>query len=134
MEDMVLNQLEVAPALTVLQAARDFAAALVETPQYQAFEQASEQVRTDTHAQNVVQAYQAKQRSLQGVMMLNALGKEDQEELEHLREQFLTQPSVVEYNQAQAALVAMCQASGDLLSQSIGLDFAAACKTGGCCG
>ena len=40
MSDFALNELEVAPPEVVIQSARDFAAALVETPQFQAFEAA----------------------------------------------------------------------------------------------
>jgi len=132
MTDLVLNDLELAPPSVVRQAARDFAIALAETPQFKAFEQASERLRHDQAAQRAIEAYQAKQQSLQMLLMLNAVGREDQAELERLRQAFLAEPSVAAYLQAQADFAALCQAAADLLSRHIGLSFTAACGPG-CC-
>ena len=133
MADLEVSDLEVAPPTAVRQAARDFAAALAETPQFKAFEQVAERLRHDEAAQHAIAAYQDKQAALRVMLMLNAVSAEDQAELERLREAFLSNPSVVAYLQAQADLTAICQAAADLLSQHIGLSYAAACRSG-CCG
>ena len=127
-----MDALEIASEEVVKQAAHDFAAALVETPQFKAFEQTSEALRNDEKALNAMEAFQAKQSSLQALLMLNAVGAEEQAELERMRQAFMNEPTVSAYFQAQSELTAMCQASADLLSKHLGLSFAAACGPG-CC-
>jgi len=132
MTDLTLNELEVAPPSVILQAARDFAGALAETPQFQAFEEAAERLRRDEAAQRAMQAYQARQQSLQMMLMLNAASAEEGAELKRLQQAFLAAPAVAAYLQAQEDLTAICRAAADLLSQHTGLSFAAACGPG-CC-
>lgn len=129
---MKLNELEIAPATVVQQAARDFAAALAETPQFRAFEEATERLNQDEAAQRAMGAYQDKQQALQAVLMLNAVSVEERVELESLRKTFLESPSVVAYVLAETELRAVCQEAASMLSQHIGLSFAAACSSG-CC-
>ncbi len=132
MTDYDLNELELAPPEVVRQAARDFAAALAETPQFKAYEEAAERLNHDTEAQRAIEAFETKQQSLQAMLMLNAVSEADQAELQRLKRAFSSLPAVVAYFQAQADLMTLCQAIGDLLSQAIGLDYAAACGSG-CC-
>ena len=113
-------------------AAHAFAQALAESDEFQAFEQATDGLRQDETAQRIIEAYQTKQQSLQVSQMLGAVSAEDQAELEHLRQAFLSHPTVAAYLQAQENLTAICQAAADLLSQRIGLSFTAACGPG-CC-
>jgi cell fate (sporulation/competence/biofilm development) regulator YlbF (YheA/YmcA/DUF963 family) len=127
-----LSEQELASPAVVPQAAHDFAAALAATWQFTALEAASERLRQDQAAQHAMEAYQAKQLSLQAVLMLNALSVDEQADLERLREAFLAEPSVGAYLQAEAELRAFCQATADLLSEHVGLNFAAACSSG-CC-
>jgi cell fate (sporulation/competence/biofilm development) regulator YlbF (YheA/YmcA/DUF963 family) len=129
---MELNELEIAPPAVVRQAACDFAAALAEAPQFSAFEQANQRLTSDTTAQRAMETFQAKQKSLEALLRLNAVSAEEQAELERLRSNFMTQDSVVAYFQAETDLRALCQATAGLVSQHIGLDFAAACSSG-CC-
>ncbi len=68
----VVDDMEIAPPSVVKQAARDFAAVLSETPQFQAFEQAAETFQKDEPAQRAMQAYESKQQSLRALLMLNA--------------------------------------------------------------
>lgn len=133
MEDKVFDDLETAPPSIVLKAGRDFAAALAETPQFQAFEQAAERFRNDETAQHAMSAYREKQQDWRALIMLHALNAEQQTELENLKNTFLNQPIVQEYFKAQTELVTLCQSLGDTLSESIGLDYAAACGVS-CCG
>lgn len=129
---MELNELEIAPATVVQQAARDFAAALAGTPQFKAFEEARERLNQDEAAQRAMGAYQERQQALQAVLMLNAASVEERAELESLRKTFLESPSVLAYVLAETDLRAVCQEAATLLSQQIGLNFAAACSSG-CC-
>ena len=133
MDDTVSEDIEIASPSVVKQAARDFAAALAETPQFKSFEQADYAFRQDQAAQQAMQAYQQKQQSLRAMLMLNALNVEQRDELERLQSAFISQPVVQEYFTAQADLATLCQALGDALSESIGLNYVAACGVS-CCG
>lgn len=133
MEEMIIEDIEMASPSVVKQAARDFAAALAETPQFKAFEQTAYSFRQDQAAQQAMQAYQQKQQSLRALLMLNALGSEQRDELERLQSAFINQPVVQKYFTAQAELATLCQALGDAFSESIGLNYAASCGVS-CCG
>ncbi len=132
MTDVVLNELELAPPEVVRQSARDFAVVLAETPQFKAYEEAAERLNHDPVAQRAIDAYQAKRESLQAMLMLNAVNDADQAELQRLQNVFSSAPAVMAYAQAQADLMAICQAVADGLSEAIGLNYAAACSSG-CC-
>ena len=132
MDDLLLNELEIAPPSVVRQAARDFATALAETPPFKAYEQAEQRLRGNQAAQRVIGTYQSKQTSLRMSLMLNAASAEERAELARLREAFLAEPTVAAYLQAQADLMNLCEVAAGLLSQHIGLSFAAACGSG-CC-
>jgi cell fate (sporulation/competence/biofilm development) regulator YlbF (YheA/YmcA/DUF963 family) len=132
MSDFDLNELELAPPEVVRQSARDFAVALSETPQFRAYEEATERLNQDLMAQRAINAFQAKQQSLQAMLLLNAVSEADKAELQRLQRAFASTPAVVIYAQVQADLMAICQASADWLSEAISLNYAAACGSG-CC-
>ncbi len=134
MVDTTWNELEVASKSTVMQTARQFAEALVDTVQFRTFEQAYYNFRQDAEAQSAIQGFQKKQASLKVLLMLNAVSAEDRQELQTLLDRVNQRQSVIEYNQAQQALVSISQEIGDQLSQAIGLDYGNSCRTGGCCG
>lgn len=90
MNQMNLTEIEIAPPTVVRAAGRDFAAALAETPQFIAFEQAYESLRHDTAAQQALSAYQTKMESLRALLMLNAVGDDERAELEQLTQDYLT--------------------------------------------
>lgn len=133
MENLASENIEVAPPDVVKRAARDFAAALADTPQFKALDQAADHLRQDQAAQQAMGAYQEKQIAWRALMMLNALSDEQKAELEQLRAAFMNRPVVEEYFKAQTDFVTLCQTLGDTLSESIGLNFAAACGAS-CCG
>jgi cell fate (sporulation/competence/biofilm development) regulator YlbF (YheA/YmcA/DUF963 family) len=99
MNDYDLNELELALTEVVRQAARDFAAALAETPQFRAYEEAVERLNHDTMAQRAIDAFQAKQQSLQAMLMLNAVSEADKAELQRLQNAFSSVPAVMAYAQ-----------------------------------
>lgn len=127
-----LNELELAPPEVVRQAARDFAAALADTPQFRAYEEAVERLNHAPEAQRAIEAFQTKQQSLQAMIMLNALSEADKAELQRLQRVFSSTPAVIAYAEAQADLMTICQAAADRLSETIGLNYAAVCGSG-CC-
>lgn len=133
MKDTAFEDIEVASPQVVKQAAHDFAAALAETPQFKAFEQAAYAFRQDHLAQQALQAFQEKQQSLRALLMLNALSTEQRDELEQLQSTLFNLAVVQDYLTAQAELASLCQVIGDMLSESIGLNYATACGVS-CCG
>ena len=132
MNHFALNELEIAPPDVVRQSARDFATALAETQQFQTFEAAVQRMYDDEAAMMALEAYQTKQQSLQTMLMLNAVSDQEHAELERLRLAYAVRPSVAAFAQAQAELTSLCQTTADLLSQSIGLNYAASYGSG-CC-
>lgn len=128
-----MNEIEIAPPSVVWQATSDFANALAETAQFKAFEQAKDCLHHDDHAQQAFSAYQIKWRSLEALIRLNALGMDDQKELENLRRAYLAEPSITDYFQAQSNLAELCREAADKLSQASGLNFVTACVPS-CCG
>jgi cell fate (sporulation/competence/biofilm development) regulator YlbF (YheA/YmcA/DUF963 family) len=117
----------------VERAARNLAAALAETPEYKAFEEAYVRFRDDERGQEALWAYQEQQRLLQPMLMLGAASAEQRAELDELREAWMAEASVSQYLEAQTALSTLARAIDELLSGKIGLGFAAACRPS-CCG
>ena len=115
-----------------LQAAREFAAVLAETAEYQAFDQAQLRLRRDAAAQAAIRAFQERQQSLQLMLMLGALSEADRHDLQRLQREMLAQPTVQAYVEAQEQLSLLCQEVAGLISEVIGLSFAASCGPG-CC-
>jgi cell fate (sporulation/competence/biofilm development) regulator YlbF (YheA/YmcA/DUF963 family) len=113
-------------------AAKAFAAAVAETPEFQAFEQSAYRLRHDSEAQRVIQAFQEKQRSLGMMRQLGALDEGQLAELDRLYDEMMANPTVQAYSTAQAVLVEMCQAANAEISRAVGLDFAASCAPA-CC-
>ena len=116
----------------VQRAARDFAAALAATPQYEAFQRAAEALEKDARANQIISEYEQLQHSLYMMTMLGAVSPEDQADLDGLKEALRTNETIAAYSQSQADLAALCQEAGGLLSQRIGINFAAACGKS-CC-
>jgi cell fate (sporulation/competence/biofilm development) regulator YlbF (YheA/YmcA/DUF963 family) len=114
------------------QSIRDFAMALTEAKEFQAFEIAAQNLRQDAEAQSAIRDFQEKQSSLQMMLMLNAVSSEDQQELQRLQQAFVSHPTVAAYLQAQDNLTAVCQTVAQMLNESTGLSFSAACGPG-CC-
>jgi cell fate (sporulation/competence/biofilm development) regulator YlbF (YheA/YmcA/DUF963 family) len=133
MDEMELNEIEAASPSVVRTAARDFAAALAETPQFKAFERAYEALSRDSAAQQALSAYRAKTESLRALLMLNAVGETERAELEMLKNNYLTRSTVQTYAQAEAELTVLCRQAAGMISAAIDLNYAASCGAS-CCG
>jgi Protein of unknown function (DUF964). len=133
MDEMEINEIEVATPSVVHAAGRDFAAALAETAQFKAFEQAHEALSHDVAAQQALSAYRDKADSLSVLLKLNATSEAERAELERLRQDYLMRASVQDYAAAQAELTTLCQQAAGKISAAIGLNYAASCGTS-CCG
>lgn len=113
--------------------ARAFAEALADTPEFHAFEDAAVAFKHDRPAQEAMRLFQEKQRSLRMMQQLGMLEQAQLDELDHLRDAMVNQPTVRAYVDAQNDLILLCQAVAKELSAAIELDFAGACASG-CCG
>ena len=126
------NETDAEPS-DVERAARRFAAALAETPTYRAFEEASVRFSNDEHARAAYQAFQERQRELQPMIMLGAASEEQKTELDQMYQAFMSEHSASGLLDAQASLAALCSQLDIVLSQRLGIPFAATCSPG-CCG
>jgi cell fate (sporulation/competence/biofilm development) regulator YlbF (YheA/YmcA/DUF963 family) len=117
-----------------MQTAKQFAETLADTTQFREFEQSYFNFRQDAEAQSAIREFQEKQASLRALLMLNAVSEQERQNLEVLQEHIYRQHSVLKYTRAQEELAATCQQIGDLLSETIGLDYGTSCRSGGCCG
>ena len=130
---MTIPTLETASPTVVRDAARDFADALMDTPEYKEFHSASDRMGKDPLAQAAIQAFQNKQREMQMMAQLNSVAPEDQSELERLHQAMMAQPAVVTYFMALDSFTKLCQAAADGIYEYTKLNIASACG-GGCCG
>jgi cell fate (sporulation/competence/biofilm development) regulator YlbF (YheA/YmcA/DUF963 family) len=130
---MNLMDIQTAETTNVETAVRAFAQILADSAVFQRFEQASEQMQADAAAQAAMNAFQQKQQSLQALLMLNAVSLDERSELQQLQEAFFSQPTVAALLDAQEDLRAICQTVAGVLSERIGLPFAAACGPGCSC-
>lgn len=133
MKETIEDNLEIAPIEVVMQAARNFAAALAESPQFREFEQAADRLNHDNDAQERIKALQEQQQAWQALIMLNALNPEQKAHLDNLQNSLMNQATVQGYLHAQTELAALCQYIGDQLSEAIGLNYSSACGVS-CCG
>lgn len=118
-------------------AAKAFAAALADTPEFRAFEESYHAFKHDRAAQEVVRHVEDKQRMLQMMQRLGKLEQNELDELSRLRETMMSQPVVSAYVDAQNELIELCQTVVREISDAIDLDFAGACaapSASGCCG
>jgi cell fate (sporulation/competence/biofilm development) regulator YlbF (YheA/YmcA/DUF963 family) len=133
MDEMKLNEIEVASPSVVHISARDFAAALAETAQFKAFERAYEALSQDVSAQQALTAFREKADSLEVMLQLNAASDAERAELEQLRQSYMNRASVQSYGAAQAELQSLCQQTAEKISAAIGLSYATTCGPS-CCG
>jgi len=133
MNNVGLHDAEVVTPAEVHRAARAFAAALAETPQFTAFKQADEALSNDTEAQQALSRLQAKAKSLRALLMLNAVSDAERAELDGLRDAYLTRATVRASAAAEGELTGLCQQAARIMSAATGMDYAATCGAS-CCG
>jgi cell fate (sporulation/competence/biofilm development) regulator YlbF (YheA/YmcA/DUF963 family) len=128
-----VNDIEVASPEVVHAAGRNFAAALAQTPQFKAFEQAYDTLSQDSAAQEALLAYQTKAEAVRTLRKRNTPSEAEYAELERLKNDYLGRPTVLAYTAAEAELTALCQQAAGMISAAIGLNYAAVCGAS-CCG
>lgn len=116
-----------------LEAARALAAALAETPEYKAYDRAEMGLRHDKDAQEAIRALQERQLDLGWKQQMGLTSEAEREELQRLQQAMMAQPAVQTYVDAQKPLAVLCHEVSELVTESIGLSFAASCGPGCSC-
>ena len=123
-----------AAEVEALEAAGAFGAALRASPEFNALFAANEALSADAGATAAIEAFGARQAALRTEAMMGILTAAQRAELERLQKSMLAVPTVASYVAATEAFGAVCRETAVVVSAQIGIDFAANCRTGGCCG
>jgi cell fate (sporulation/competence/biofilm development) regulator YlbF (YheA/YmcA/DUF963 family) len=117
-----------------LAAAGTFGAILRASPEFSALLAADRAISADAAATAAITAFGNLQAELRTEAMMGILTAAQRAELEGLQKAMLAVPTVASYVAATAAFQAICRETADVVSAQIGIDFAANCRSGGCCG
>ena len=104
------------------------------SPEFTSLVEAGERLKMDAVADAAIEAFGRRQAELRIQMMLGTLEASQRDELDRLQAAMLACPSVAAYVAAQEAFQAVCRETAAVVSAQIGIDFAANCRSGGCCG
>ncbi len=117
-----------------LTAAGTFGATLRGSPEFTALLAADAALSGDAAATAAIEAFGTLQGELRPEIMMGVLDDAQRAELERLQQAMLIVPSVAAYVAATAAFQSLCRETAAVVSAQIGIDFAANCRGGGCCG
>ena len=123
-----------AAELNALAAGGTFGASLRATAEFGALLAASAAMDGDPVAQAALAAYGEKQQEYRVEAAMNLLDESQADELRRLLDEMYAVPSVRAYADASTAFGALCRETAAVITGLIGLDFAADCRSGGCCG
>lgn len=111
----------------------DLAGALMAAPAYRALVAAADRMRADPAAADAIRAAEERQAHLQREEARGRDTPAARQEVEGLWEQVERQPVVIAYHEAERSLVEVCQEVNRVVSEILGLDFAAHARRS-CCG
>ncbi len=117
-----------------LAAAGAFGTALRASPEFARLLAANEVLTADADATAAIDALGRRQAELRMETAFGTLDPSQQQELEDLRAAMLASSSVAAYIAAQNEFQAVCRETAAVVSAQIGIDFAANCRSGSCCG
>lgn len=118
-------QTELMPEASVFLALGELADVIKEQPQYSSVVEAYQLMRSDSEAQQMLRDLQAWQR--RGVL------PEEEEVFQERLEQFYARPSVADYYASESALKDLLKQVDAIISDIMGINFAASAKRS-CCG
>ena len=142
---MTLQQLsiqdspEVASALRAaeaeaLMAAGTFGRVLGASPEFASLVRAGDALTADREANAAIEAFGRRQTELRMAAMFGTIAESERAELEVLQAAMVVCPAVAAYVAAQSAFQAVCRETAAVFSGQIGINFAANCRSGSCCG
>ena len=103
-------------------------------PEFAALLAAESALSADATANAAIEAFGNVQAELRTEAMMGILTAAQRAELERLQKAMLAVPTVATYIAATATFQAVCRETAAVVSAQIGIDFAANCRSGGCCG
>jgi cell fate (sporulation/competence/biofilm development) regulator YlbF (YheA/YmcA/DUF963 family) len=112
---------------TVEEKLRVFVDAIKNSETYQQFAEASEQLETDPEAMGLLKEYRRKQQQIQ-----QNFDQELMQELQEIQTELSENEAIQQHRTAQAALIELLQKTNEVISESLGLEFAQS-SGGGCC-
>ena len=117
-----------------LTAAGTFGAALQASPEFAALLAANDALTADAKATAAIEAFGDRQAELRTEAMMGILTAAQRAELERLQKAMYAIRTVAAYVAATEAFGAVCRETAVVVNAQIGFDFAANCRSGGCCG
>jgi cell fate (sporulation/competence/biofilm development) regulator YlbF (YheA/YmcA/DUF963 family) len=132
--DPALEAATRAAEANALTAAGTLGSILRDTPEFAALLAADRALSEDAAALAAIEAVNTREAEWRVEISMGVLGASERGEIERLRAAMLACPSVAGYVAAQGAFGSLCREVASVASAEIGVDFAANCRTGGCCG
>jgi cell fate (sporulation/competence/biofilm development) regulator YlbF (YheA/YmcA/DUF963 family) len=117
-----------------LVAAGAFGAALRASPEFAALLAANDALTADAGANAAIEAVADRRAELRTEAMMGILTTAQSADLERLQTAMYVVPTVAAYVAATEAFGAICRETAAVVTAQIGIDFAANCRAGGCCG
>ena len=117
-----------------LSAAGAFGVVLRATPEFEAVIAGDRAISADPAALAAIEAVQSREAQYRIEMSMGVLGASERAEIARLRAAMLANPSVAAYVAATEAFAELCREAEAVASAEMGIDFAANCRSGGCCG
>jgi cell fate (sporulation/competence/biofilm development) regulator YlbF (YheA/YmcA/DUF963 family) len=111
----------------------DLASVLMAAPAYRGLVTAGDRMRADTAVADAIRAAEERQAQLQREEARGQVTPATRREVDHLWEEVERQPAVVAYREAERSLMEVCREVNRVVSEILGLDFAAHARRS-CCG
>ena len=115
-------------------AARAFGTALKTSREFAALMAADQAISEDPAANAAIAAFDRLQQQFRAEITMGVLQDSQRAELEQCQQDMYDVPSIAAYVTATDAFQAVCRDTASVVSDQIGIDFAANSRSGGCCG
>ena len=115
-------------------AARAFGAALKNSREFATLAAAERAISEDPAANAAIAAFEGLQQQFRAEITMGVLQDSQRAELEQCQQDMYDVPSIAAYVTATDEFQAVCRATASVVSEQIGIDFAANSRSGGCCG
>jgi cell fate (sporulation/competence/biofilm development) regulator YlbF (YheA/YmcA/DUF963 family) len=111
--------------------ARQLGAAITETPEYQAFEEAKHAVETNEEVQERISDFEDVRREFMLARQTGDATQEDVERVQEAQAHLHDHPAMAEYLEAQEAVQETFESLNDVISEPLEVDFVG--ESGACC-
>jgi cell fate (sporulation/competence/biofilm development) regulator YlbF (YheA/YmcA/DUF963 family) len=119
---------------TAVEKAMEFAEALASSPEFRMFKEAQEQMMRDKVAQQMLQEFQRRQRSLQIAQMTGySVSMEQINSLREYQLKLLEHPTIKKFLHAQSEVIKLIQTTNSIITEKIGINYGGSCGPGCTC-